>query len=440
MESSSTNLCSICKLKIDSQISDITRLSCGHIFHSRCAHIFMAREYGYCAECLEKKNLFNVLSDQDYKDMVGPPSAALIVAKRDGSIPTELVDAHPLDFGDDHRLTIMLKKRLCLIRLISTSLGNGAGEGSDILHTTSSEHVDSIHPDDFNKFLAQQELKQFNGGGVHSLANGSNQDINSNGGIGESSSNSASKTFMSRVSNMFKQTVAVNFKGGSDAWLRMDHDPIQMFFYQRPIIEIIEKYGITSKDLIEKQVKIEALLDKGYHIDDLYLLGTTWHDLLSLYLTADVWQKHKTKLPIRSLCAHYHISVADIFIDVCHNQMIDFIKIGFSCDDLVMLKANAATLCQYGLVRDHMMLMGITMREWVEKLELTAELMIHSLAIQPRYLFISKQSVPGGTLTSGLGWLTRDHQSTTRLAEFVRLFPNYTTLVGARDSASLLTL
>lgn len=438
-------VCTICKLVIDQQISDVTRLSCGHTFHSRCVHIFMAREYGYCVECIRTKNLFAVLVDQDYKDAAGPPSAALIVAKRDGAIPMELVDAHPLDFGDDHRLTTMLKKRLCLIRLVSASL-----VGVDGVHnnTTSSEHVDSIHPDDFNKFLEQQELGQHLA--VSTTNGGITQQQDSNGGGGggglQSNKTSASKTFMSRIGSLFSQTVSVNRNGGGgggngggDSWLRMDHDPIQMFFYQRPVVEIIERYGTTSKDLIEKQVRIEALLNKGYHIDDLYLLGTTWHDLLSMFLTADVWQEHKTKLPVRSLCTHYQISIADVYIDVCHGQIMDLIKIGFSCDDLVLLQANAATLCQYGLTRDHLMLMGISMRDWVEKLALSSELLVTSLAVQPRFLFLVRQSVPGGTISSGLGWLTRDHESTTRLTEFVRLFPNYTALVGVRDSSALLS-
>lgn len=443
-------VCSICTLPVFKQYSDVTRLQCGHVYHSKCAHIFLTRGFGRCKVCLDKhkdaSDISEYLSDRDMKALAElNPSSDLLLARqimRNENLPEPWVELHPIDWGDDFQTRNLLKGRLCIIKLVrqkeSFANDDNIGNGSQSSQTELRKNADIIDAESFENFMKRQEELA-----IQQLTLNENRVSGS-----DSSILSANQSFSERLGQLLKTTVKVGM-GADDSWLRADHGDVrQLFYYQKPIAEIAEKYNVTPRMLITKEFRVENLFERGYSLDDLLILGATWADICSMFLIAAVWKKHKNRISVKTLRYRLGVTIADVMYSVCRQNFDEFVSIGFTCEELFDLQANASNMVKFGMKYYHMPYMHLTMEQWVKYMNLSDQLMFTVLDIQPPFLFAvvtppsNSSTIPPQQRSQAaptLGWLTRDLNATSRAEAFQRLFPKYHTFFNMHSAHELLS-
>lgn len=309
--------CCLCKIPIESG-SNVTKLSCGHEFHARCAHGPLARNFAYCPACV-------------------PPESADVISTR------EETRHNPLDFGDDVNVQSLLEQRLILIKRYE-----------DISSRPNADAFSVAAVRDHLSRREKEECEAIHGSSVDELA----ADENSNW----------MRTFQDMASMAFASAV----DGGTNEAPKtseldecMENTVDFLVSKRTPSEQLVTKHGVDIHVLIRMDYTLHHLLDIGYGINDLVYLNTTWTDMRSLNFKSTTWASFKEKLPVKMIVDIWKIKIADVYVDVCDRSFDNIMTIGFTHEEFILLGASTIdSLIEIGMTRKHLKAMKWEMMTW----------------------------------------------------------------------------
>lgn len=310
--------CFICKLPIEAATS-ITKLSCSHEFHARCAHGPLTRNYGYCPVCV-------------------PPEATDVISSREDT------KHHPLDFGDDVHVQTLLERRLLIFKQYESFCQN---KGQESITMTSMKTL-----------LSKREKEVCN----------------------EVHGNTAEELITDEKSNLYRTAldmIVMAMQSGVDQGTGEPVKTTEMdecmenqldFLIQHKrtsTLELATKHGVDAHVLIRRGYTITTLFQYGYTLNDLILFQTTWTDMKGLKFSSSAWILHKDKLPVDLLFQLYGITVNDVFVDICESQFSNFVALQFTYEEMRFLGIkNISELLNMGMKRKHLQDMKLDMIQW----------------------------------------------------------------------------
>lgn len=315
--------CILCKIIIEKS-SNVTILSCGHVFHARCAHGPLTRNYAYCPVCK-------------------PPESEELISTKDDT-------AHnPLDFGDDIHVDTLLSRRLILLKRydesgeVSSSGRDSIAKVRDYLAQREKDVCTEKHGDTVEDLSADDKSNWFRtiwDMGTMALESGVDRGTN-------------------------------DTSGADDVYEYMENEIDAVISRRTSVQTLVTKHGVDAHVLIKKEYTIAVLFGLGYTLDDMILLNATWMDIRALGLNHLVWKAYKDKLPVVKLTKIWKIKIFDVYNDVCSSGFDNLVSIGFTLEEMITLGASTIDiLIELGLVRTHFKDVGFSMADW-KKLGMT---------------------------------------------------------------------
>lgn len=330
--------CALCGVQIEKGTCDVTELGCGHIFHARCAHGPLSRNFSNCPSCM---------------------SGITIPGREDA---TEAL--HPLDFGDDIIVEDMISNRLVLLKLYSTT------PGDDKIITTSTIKAAL-------KARESQECKY-----AHSAKDVT--EVQSQEGMFSTLRDMVGRIMVSDPGTEDSETLPAYDSEHPYMW--MESEIGYQINSKVPAHALVSVHGVDAHYLINSGFRLGHLFEIGYELNDLILFKATWVDMRALGLTHTVWRAWKHKLPIEVMIAAWDVTYMDVYIDVCGRSMNNFASIGFSKQEIRLLRADSASVLMEmpNISRDHVRAMGWTMQDWKDY-DLKQEHMVR-LQLDPKFI------------------------------------------------------
>jgi hypothetical protein len=215
-----SNMCGLCgETLINNRINPITILNCNHIFHPRCFHTYAARICGHCPICIGPSQFRPISFDVIPETLFNKTGESL---------------KHPVNFGDDYDVDILVKSR----RLIQDRTFD-----AETNHQKITDYLNN--PSETNQV-----------GYMATIGESFKYVVDSAIGIGK------------RVLHPLKIV-----EGG---------DVAEMIRNSIPAYLIVVHGKVTPERMIASGITIELLLDNGYNLDDFLILKLTWDNMLTM--------------------------------------------------------------------------------------------------------------------------------------------------------------
>lgn len=366
-------VCSLCQKPMKEHQHTVTLGSCKHRYHLKCYDSFRWSNQATCHLCKDK-DLMELSSDKNERETL--PMNGVVKKTEEYSGQLSL---HRLDLGDLRSISEGINRRLGL---------NANLQNSGIIAKTSDPNQVTIPPLLINKSKTL---------------------------FAKMRTPSERESITQRMQTFLKDATAVSIEANKqDA--KMSSRGLDYWLEQKAGVDYLAKQNVNADILLQRGVQLGLLLGYGYNSDDLIAFGYDWPKLIRSSFTCLIWKKYKGQISVKTLVGNLQITIQDVYRDVCRSSIEDLLSLGLSVQDLMLLNANAASLIDMGMKKQHLVthLSHIDIVDWKERLGMTGMHLGISLEVTPEFLL------------NNLQWISASTQDApAKVDQFRSLFPDY---------------